>query len=112
MTWEEFQKFIKGKVFLIGLTFVDSDEQLIEQYQTSGTVEKLDDSGIFKFRRLDGSIFQLPYDQETINEAYEGEYRERETGNIITNPDFITTWKIVVNNADNLEEMKLNGYNP
>lgn len=110
MTWEEFRIFIKGKVFLIGLTFLDKNEQLIQQYQTSGTVDELDDNGIFKFKRIDGSIFQLPYDQETINEAAEGKYTEKGTGNIIINPDYITTWEIIVNNMENMEKIKQNGY--
>ena len=83
MTWTEPQKFLNGKVFLIGLTFVDQDNKLIEQYQTSGTVDELTNEGLFHFKRADGSIFLLPYDNETIKEVAEGEYRERATGNII-----------------------------
>lgn len=112
MTWKELQIFLKGKVFLIGLTFVDQDEELIEQYQTSGTVDELTDDGLFHFKRTDGSLFQLPYDNETIREAAEGEYRERATGNIIINPDYTTTWEIQVNSTDNIEDMKQNGYTP
>lgn len=41
MTRKELQTFLKGKVFLIGLTFIDDDEKLVEQYQTSGTVGEL-----------------------------------------------------------------------
>ncbi|MDR2009532.1 MAG: hypothetical protein LBQ22_03530 [Bacteroidales bacterium] len=110
MTWTELQTFLKGKVFLIGLTFIDQDENLIEQYQTSGTVDELTDDGLLRFKRTDGNYFQLPYDNETISEVAEGEYRERATGNIIINPDYITTWKIQVNQTDNIENMKQNGY--
>lgn len=110
MTWTELQKFLKGKVFLISLTFVDQDGKLIEQYQTSGTVDKLTNEGLLRFKRADGSIFRLPYDKETIEEAAEGEYKERATGNIIINPDYITTWEIQVNRIDNIEDIKQNGY--
>src|SRR5580765_6390932 len=110
MTWEELQMFLKGKVFLIGLTFIDKDEKLIEQYQTSGIVEELTDFGLFKFKRTDGSIFQLPYDKETIKQAAKGEYKEKATGNIITDPDYITTWEIVVNNREEILEHKQKGF--
>ena len=112
MTWEEFQMFLKGKIFLIGLTFVDQDEKLIEQYQTSGTVNELTDDGLLIFKRADGSLFQLPFDKETIREAPKGEYREKSTGNVIVNPDYITTWEIKVDSTDNLDEMKREGYIP
>lgn len=112
MTWEEFQLFMKGKIFLIGLTFIDQNEHLIELYQTSGIVEELDDSGILKFRRLDGSLFMLPYAQETISVAVAGKYSEKGTGNIVVNPDYITTWIININDGDDFEEVKLNGYVP
>ncbi|MBK9673439.1 MAG: hypothetical protein IPP56_16585 [Bacteroidetes bacterium] len=112
MTWEELKQFLIGKTFLIGLTFIDQDKKVIEQYQTSGKVDELTDDGIFKFRRFDNSIFQLPYDTKTIREAKEGEYRERETGNIIVNPEYITTWEIVIHNTKNIENMKLKGYVP
>lgn len=112
MTWTELQTFLKGKVFLIGLTFVDQDNELIEQYQTSGMVDELTDDGLFRFKRADGSFFQLPYENETINEAAKGEYRERATGNIIINPDYITSWEIQVSRTDNIENMKQNGYTP
>jgi hypothetical protein len=39
MTWEQLQEFIKGKVFLIGITFINNDQDPLEHYQTSGTVE-------------------------------------------------------------------------
>lgn len=112
MTWKELQTFLKGKVFLIGLTFIDQDENLIEQYQTSGTVDELTDEGFLQFNRNDGSTFHLPYDKRAIKEAAEGEYRERATGNIIVNPDYITTWTITAKSADNLNEMKQNGFMP
>ena len=112
MTWEELQTFFKGKVFLIGLTFIDQDENVIEQYQTSGIVDELTDNGFFKFDRSNRSVFQLPYDDRAIKEAAEGEYSEKSTGKIIINPDYITTWTINVKTTDNLDDMKKNGFMP
>ena len=110
MTWAELQEFIKGKRFLIGLTFINKGGEMIEQYQTNGAVKELTNDGLLRIERHDGSIFQLPYDKESIKKAGKGEYRERATGEIITDPDFIVTWEIVTDEADNLEEMKKYGY--
>lgn len=112
MTFEELQAFLKGKLFLIGLTFINEDQKVIEQYQTSGIVDELTDKGFLKFNKSNGSVFQLPYDPRAIKEAVKGEYTEKSTGNIITNPDYLTTWTINVKTTDNLEEMKQNGFMP
>lgn len=110
MTWDELKIFIKNKVFLIGITFVDDEETLIEKYQTSGTVIELTDDGVIKFLRGDKSVFQLPYDKESISEAKPGEYREKVTGEIIINPDYITTWTYKIKDVSHMNEVKSKGY--
>ncbi len=108
--WNYFKELIKGKVFLIGLTFIDHDEKIIEEYQTSGIVNELTDKGIFKFIRTDGSIFSLPYEPESIKPAAKGEYREKSTNNIIIDPDFITTWIIKLKSSEETSEIKREGF--
>lgn len=110
MTWEELQFHLTDKIFLIGLTFLDNDGNFLEQYQTHGTVTELNDMGLLKFERKDGSVFQMPYDKETIKKAEEGEYKEQSSGEIIKNPDFIMTWEITTKSNDNLEEVKNHGF--
>ena len=112
MTWRQFQHYLKGKVFLIGLTFTDKEGKVIERYQTHGTVKRLTNDGIFKIRRDDHSIFQIPYEKETIRLAKDGKYREKSTGEIVEDPDFIMTWEIVTDRADELEHVKRFGYIP
>ena len=112
MTWEELQIYIKGKLFLIGLSFVDKNGDLIEQYQTHGTVVELTNDGLFKLEREDNSIFQMPYDKETINKADKGEYRERSTGQIIKDPDFLMSWEITIDDNYDINEIKKVGFIP
>lgn len=71
MTWDELRVYLKNKTFLIDLTLIDKDENIIELYQTSGKVYELTNDGIFKFIRSDKSIFQLPYDKDTIKATKE-----------------------------------------
>jgi len=110
MTWEELQKYLKGKVFLIGLTFISEKGTLIEQYQTHGTVKDLTNDGIFKIEREDSTVFQMPYDKDTIRKADKGEYREKSTGQIIKDPEYIMTWEITVSENDNINEIKDVGF--
>ena len=39
-----------------------------------------------------------------------GEYREKSTGEIIKNPDFIMTWNIEVDDGADIDEIKNFGY--
>lgn len=112
MTYEQLQEFLKGKVFLIGLTFIDNEGEFIEQYQTHGIVSELTDNGLIRIKRKDNSIFQMPYDKDTINKAEKGEYRLRATKEIVIDPDFLMTWEISTNGNDDLEQMKMYGYIP
>ena len=112
MTWKKFKEQLKNKVFLIGLTFLNEKGELIEQYQTHGIIVELTDDGIFKIKKDDESIFQMPYDSDTIEVAKEGEYRERSTGIVIKNPDYIMSWEITLKENEDLEEIKKYGFMP
>lgn len=112
MTYEQLQEFLQGKVFLIGLTFIDKEGELIEQYQTHGIVSELTDDGLIRIKRKDNSIFQMPYDKDTINKADKGEYRLRATKEVVIDPDFLMTWEISTNGNDDLEKTKMYGYIP
>jgi hypothetical protein len=109
---DEFKEYIKGKVFLIGLVFYDSNKVLLEQYQTSGTAEELTDGGLLMLRRKDGSLFPIPYDKDSISKAEKGEYTERSTGFVITDPDFIISGEIEVKDPSNVEKIKRDGFVP
>ena len=54
----------------------------------------------------------MPYDKDTISKAGNGEYREKATGEIIKDPDFIMTWEITTVEDDNLDDIKKHGYIP
>jgi len=112
MTWKELQKYLKGKLLLIGLSFVDKKGDLVEQYQTHGTIIELTDNGLLKIKRNDNTIFQMPYDKETISQPDKGEYRERSTGLIIKDPDYIMSWEITINENDDTDEIKKVGFVP
>ncbi|MDX1908246.1 MAG: hypothetical protein SF053_14515 [Bacteroidia bacterium] len=110
MNYEELQAYMAGKVFLIGLTFLDPADEVIEKYQTHGTVEALTDAQVFEFRLQDGSLFRLPFDPETIIQAPPADYREHSTGQVIHHPDFITTWEIQVGPGLSTDLIKQQGF--
>jgi len=83
-----------GKVILVGLTYYTHDKQLIEQKQYHGTVIRADEKGI-AIQKSNGEEVLLPPDLRSTRVAPPGEYRERSTGEIVENPDFLTTWNVV-----------------
>ena len=110
MNWNELQKSLKDKIFLIGITFINENEDVIENYQTSGKVLELTDDGMITFLRENKSDFQIPYDERAIMKAEKGDYKEKSTGKIIVNPDYISRWKIEVKDHFRIDEIKEVGF--
>ena len=82
-----------GKILLTGLTYYTHDDQFIEQKQFYGEVVEANDRWI-RLRLADGTDFTLPPDLRSTKPAKPGEYRLRSTGEIVVNPDFLSTWTI------------------
>ena len=110
MEWDEFRASIIGKRFLVGLSFYDANRRLLEQYQTSGTVEELTDTGILVLRRSDDSLFAIPYDNEAITPAQPGEYTEQSTGVVVKDPDYILSGEVEVTSPEHVATIKQNGF--
>jgi hypothetical protein len=86
-----------GKRILIGITYVDNEERPIEQVQLHGIIETADAIDGFRIGLLgnrSGQSWFLPPDPSAISPAAPGSYRLRSTGEIIENPDLITTWTV------------------
>jgi hypothetical protein len=86
-----------GKYVLIGMTYVDATGKVVEQRQLLGRIVATDAKrGItieLKGKR-DGEVYCLPPDLRSFKDAPRGEYRLRSTGEVIVNPDLLTTWTI------------------
>jgi hypothetical protein len=84
-----------GKHLLVGMTYLDHDEQFIEQKQFHGDIIRINDhEGIVIKLRDSGNEFKLPPDIDSLKPAPEGEYRLRATGEVVVNPDLMTTWTL------------------
>ena len=86
-----------GKYVLVGLTYVDPQQNVLEQKQVHGTIIRADETKGFavKLRGPDeGETFWLPPDLRSFQDAKPGEYRLRSTGEVVVNPDLLSTWTI------------------
>jgi len=101
---------LPGKSFFVALTFVDVTGHLLDQHQTSGTVESLTEDGFLLLRQQDGSLFRLPADPQIIRNATPGEYRVRNSGARVLNPDYLGQWEVTVRTAGELERYREGGF--
>ncbi|MBQ9952472.1 MAG: hypothetical protein IJO98_10125 [Clostridia bacterium] len=82
---------ILGKTFLVGITDYDKDGNAVSQIQFFGRVETVYKNGI-RIRCSDGSEYMLPPDLSSTHPAPKGSYRLRSKGEVIENPDYLSTW--------------------
>ncbi|MFL5758654.1 MAG: hypothetical protein ACJ789_02890 [Thermomicrobiales bacterium] len=83
-----------GKTTLVGLTYLNADGTVNEKVQLFGTIVSFDET-IVTLRRADnGEDFTLPPALWAFEEAEPGEYRLHSTGEVVVDPDLISTWTI------------------
>lgn len=93
-------KNLIGKVLLVGITYADKDGNIKVRKQFWGTVTAADKSKIL-IEQKNGEILSLPPDLSAIEPAPEGEYRLHSTGEVVVNPDFLSTWTVELNDENN-----------
>jgi hypothetical protein len=86
----EFDQYL-GKHLLVGITYLDHKEKVIEKRQFHGKITRITERGIFVMQ-ANGEEFSLPPDIRSLKPAKPGTYRLRSTGEVVENPDFISTW--------------------
>jgi hypothetical protein len=85
---------LDGAVILVGMTYDEPGGPRVEQF--FGTVVAVDERDGVTLR-LEGSrsgeTFRLPPDLRAIFPAKPGSYKLRQTGEVVNDPDFTTTWE-------------------
>lgn len=91
---DERARGLVGRHILIGITSLTADDEIIEQRQMHGDIEQIDEKRGIGVRLADGEMYWLPPDLAAITSAPPGEYRLRATGEVVVNPDLMTTWTV------------------
>jgi len=87
------RRWLIGKRVLVGITELSQSGEVLELRQFVGRIIAVDlDHGI-ALQLKDASQYWLPPDHRVLKRARPGEYRLRATGEVIVDPDFITTWE-------------------
>jgi hypothetical protein len=104
--WHEKAARMVGKHVLVGKTYVRGNA-VLDQVQFHGVIEEADEDDGFALRRSDtGEIEWLPPDLRAFEQAPPGEYRLRSTGEVIVDPDILSTW-IVEGENDSGRRLRL-----
>lgn len=86
-------KDLMNKTMLVGLTFYSNAGVFVEQKQIWGTVIQSDEHCI-KIKQRGGEIYELPPDLSSVTVASPGIYTLKSTKEVVTNPDFLSTWNV------------------
>lgn len=96
---DERAESLVGKRVLVGITNLEADgETVIDQVQYSGVITSADPKNGFRIEcsgTLAGSAKFLPPDLRSFRDAPPGEYTLRSTGEVVVNPDVISTWDVI-----------------
>jgi len=82
---------LMGKTLLVGFTYYTEDDVFIEQKQFWGSVTHCD-SKKNVIRQKNGELLSLPPDLRSTEVAKPGYYRLQSTGDVVVNPDYLSTW--------------------
>lgn len=84
-----------NKHIIIGITFNDFDGTFLEQKQIHGNIIRINEKEGIVVKLHDSDIeYSLPPYLDSVEVAPEGEYRFRSTGEVVVNPDYMTSWTI------------------
>ena len=103
--WDEARaQGLLGKRALVGITYLDVDgETVTGQIQLHGIIITVDrDNGIELSLGggNEGKSFWLPAATGPFEDAQPGEYALRATGEVLVNPDIVSTWTVTKATAD------------
>lgn len=90
---------VVGSHVLVGLTYVTTEGQVDRQEQLHGFVSRVDAQGVRIQVWGTDQEFNLPPSFRGWQLAARSEYRLRSTGEVVMDPDFITTWEIIIGGA-------------
>lgn len=84
-----------NKHIIVGLTYLDHKGNFVKQVQFHGDILRINESeGIVIKINNSNKEYVLPPDLSAIKKAPPGEYRFKSTGEVVVNPDLMTSWTI------------------
>jgi len=85
-----------GRYILVGITYLDQSGKELRRQQLHGVIESATPEGINISLRgtRSGQSWNMPPVLDSISLAKPGKYSLHETGEVIEDPDLLSTWQI------------------
>jgi hypothetical protein len=83
-----------GQRLLVGITWLDDTDQVTSSQQFCGRVIDVGDGVVVVERPGEVEPAVLPADAAAYEQAPTGRYTLSTTGEIVVDPDFMTTWRV------------------
>ena len=83
-----------GHRLLVGITYLDSEGAVTAARQFCGTVLDVGDGVVVVERPGEPEPAVLPADADAYRPAEPGKYALAQTGEIVVDPDFLSTWRV------------------
>ena len=83
-----------GHRLLVGITFLDESGNVTNAQQFCGRVLEVADGVVVVERPGEPEPAVLPADVAAYRKAQTGRYTLRDTGEIVVDPDFVSTWQV------------------
>ena len=80
-----------GKTLLVGKSYLDGGGHVLAQEQFHGEIVHADSRGVTVRRADTGEAEHMPSDRRMFQPAPPGEYRLRSTGEVVVDPDLLST---------------------
>ena len=96
VTEAEAAKFV-GKYILVGITREDAFGNVADQFQIHGVIELVAPDGVTIALRgaRQGEYYVIPPILNDLESAEAGEYRLSSTGEVVSDPDYVTSFTII-----------------
>jgi hypothetical protein len=83
-----------GKRLLVGITYLDGVGEVADHLQFVGTVQAVAPLVAIDWSDEGDEPSTLPPDPDAYEPAAPGEYRTHTTGEVVVDPDYLTTWTV------------------
>ncbi len=83
-----------GCRLLVGISYLDDEGEVSSSQQFCGRVLEVGDGVVVVERPGEPDPAVLPADAAAYRPAATGQYRLSGTGDVVQDPDFITTWRV------------------
>ena len=89
----KYAKFL-NKSILVGITYLDKDGSELAKKQFHGLIKTINDNTTVIKINSNDEDFSIPTDIRNFEKAEPGIYKLKSTGEMVENPDFVTSWTV------------------